>query len=89
MTTSRAVLPVAVAGTERLTSPLAYLRRPEVTIRIGEPFTLQRRGPGKMSLEEATAEMMRRVAEMLPEERHGHYAAAVREARATQSRSES
>jgi 1-acyl-sn-glycerol-3-phosphate acyltransferase len=84
MTTSRAVLPVALTGTEHLTSPLAYLRRPEIVIRIGKPFTLQRRGPGKMSLEEATEEMMRRVAEMLPAERRGHYAAAVRDALETQ-----
>ena len=85
VTTSRAVLPVAVIGTERITSPLAFLRRPEITIRIGESFTLERRGPGRMSLEAATDEMMRRVAELLPEERRGHYAAAVRDKRSVQS----
>jgi 1-acyl-sn-glycerol-3-phosphate acyltransferase len=78
MATSGTILPVAVTGTEQLTSPLFLLRRPRVNIRIGESFVIERNGPGKARLKEATEQMMGRVAELLPEGRRGYYAAAVR-----------
>jgi 1-acyl-sn-glycerol-3-phosphate acyltransferase len=67
------ILPVAISGTERIKSPLSLLSRPAVTLRVGEPFTLERNEGGRGNLEAMTAEMMRRIAELLPEERRGFY----------------
>jgi 1-acyl-sn-glycerol-3-phosphate acyltransferase len=72
---SAPVLPVAITGTELLRSPLSLLSRPEITLRVGKPFTLQRRQGEKTDLATLTDRMMARVAVMLPEERRGYYAA--------------
>jgi 1-acyl-sn-glycerol-3-phosphate acyltransferase len=72
------VLPVAIMGTWILRSPLSFLSRPEIVIRIGLPFVLRRDGDGqKTALSALTDKMMVRVAEMLPEEGRGYYASMV------------
>ena len=48
-----------------------------MTVRIGPPFGLEHRPGGKISrgeLQAGTDTVMRRVAELLPEERRGPYA---------------
>jgi hypothetical protein len=47
-----------------------------MTVRVGEPFilTMPRGGDHRESLRAATAELMRHVAELLPEEQRGVYA---------------
>lgn len=75
------IVPVAITGSEHL--PLNGAKtdrsgprqlRPRVQIAFGEPFTLPRRADGtRMSVEEATDEIMSRVASTLPEQYRGIY----------------
>ncbi len=71
------VLPVAIVGTDRLRSLVSLLRRPTITIRVGEPFLLERMRNGERDLEASTTRMMAGVAALLPEGRRGFYAKAV------------
>lgn len=73
------VLPVALTGTDRIKSPLSLLTRPTITLRVGEPFAIERGEGDKGDLDAMTSAMMARVATLLPEERRGHYASAVAE----------
>ncbi len=73
------ILPVAIIGTERLGSPFALLSRPTLTIRVGEPFLLERGEGERGDLEAMTTSMMGRVAALLPEEMRGFYADVARE----------
>ncbi len=70
------ILPVAVTGTESIRSPLSFLTRPTVVLRVGKPFTLQRGEAEKGDLDTMTAAMMGRIARLLPDERRGFYADA-------------
>lgn len=70
------IVPVAFTNTEHLAASLRRLRRPTITIRVGEPFRL---GPVDGShrgrrLREAADEMMCRVAALLPPRYRGVYA---------------
>ena len=68
------VLPVGIAGTERLKG-LWILRRPRIVVNIGKMFYLPSSG-GKLSkdkLAEHTELIMRRIAELLPPEYRGVY----------------
>jgi 1-acyl-sn-glycerol-3-phosphate acyltransferase len=69
------ILPVAIAGSERFVDELKRLRRPRMTVTFGEPFTLHyEEGQGRREqLREATDEVMRRIARMLPPEYRGEY----------------
>jgi hypothetical protein len=51
-----------------------------MTVRVGETFTLSmaKGGDRRESMRAATAEMMRHVAELLPEEQRGVYSGTVR-----------
>jgi len=69
------ILPVAVTGTEKMSASLKRLRRGQVKAVIGETFTLpvtERKARGKQ-LKEFTELIMRRLADMLPEEYRGVY----------------
>lgn len=73
------ILPVGIAGTEkvreRYENKARFLFRPEVVVNIGQPFKLPK-GDGSPSREElasGTEIIMRRVAELLPEEYRGEY----------------
>ena len=64
------ILPVGIAGTEKIRGVYeVVVERPRITVNIGEPFRLPREG----DLEELTDIIMRRIAELLPEEYRGVY----------------
>jgi 1-acyl-sn-glycerol-3-phosphate acyltransferase len=73
------ILPVGIAGTDRIKerkrSLSRLLRRPQVTVHIGQPFKLpQPDGPLKREHVEACADaLMYHVAALLPEEYRGVY----------------
>jgi 1-acyl-sn-glycerol-3-phosphate acyltransferase len=69
------VLPVGIAGTEKLKKSFWIFRRPRITVNIGPPFSLPSSG-GKLTkdeLAEHTELIMRRIAELLPPEYRGVY----------------
>lgn len=71
------LLPIAITGTETALSELRRLRRPTLTLTIGQPFALPRvelKGSHRRErLEAATETMMSRIAELLPQEYRGVY----------------
>lgn len=72
------ILPVALSGTPQLARPLALLRRPRVTVRIGESFTLPPECDGsRADAQAATDAIMRRLAALLPPDQRGVYRDAV------------
>lgn len=73
--TGAAVVPVAIAGTQRLSDWL-HLRRPVCRVVVGKPFHLdQPEGkPTADDLQEMADAIMVRIGEMLPEEYWGAYA---------------
>lgn len=79
--TGAAVVPAAITGTEVITLPGIFwrlLRRPRIRIVLGEPFHLE--SGGRLTAEQvqqATDEIMRRIAALLPEQYRGVYAEAV------------
>jgi 1-acyl-sn-glycerol-3-phosphate acyltransferase len=73
--TGATILPVAVAGTEKVIDTLKRLRRPRVQVVIGEPFKLPpaaraAKGP---QLATYTDLIMCRLAALLPESYRGYY----------------
>ncbi len=79
--TGAPIIPIAITGTEHLKWPLLFFRPfigPRVTITFGKPFY-----PPKVerittaAARTATDDIMRHVAELLPESYRGEYAAAV------------
>jgi 1-acyl-sn-glycerol-3-phosphate acyltransferase len=83
------ILPIAITGSQRFWPRGKFLPRPgrRMTVSVGEPFTLtMAKGADRHeSLRAATAEMMRHVAELLPDEQRGVYAGTVDRARADQA----
>ncbi|MEE9202178.1 MAG: lysophospholipid acyltransferase family protein [Dehalococcoidia bacterium] len=72
------LLPVGIQGSEALKGKGWLLRRPRITVTIGDPFTLPRppKADGKVSREEMeslTAFIMRRIAQILPAPYQGVY----------------
>ncbi len=69
------IVPVGIAGSEKIKQELPRLRRAHVRVVVGQPFQLPEtgrvRGP---KLDEYTDLIMRRIAELLPEEYRGVYA---------------
>lgn len=72
-----AILPVGIAGTDVIETPrdipLQLGRRPPFTVRIGQPFFLERR-PGRADLQTDVDGIMLRIAELLPERYRPAYA---------------
>ncbi len=66
------VVPVAIWGSEKILKEF----RPRVTIRYGEPVILKPKGMKitRQDIDEATDQVMQRIAEMLPPEYRGVYA---------------
>lgn len=64
------VLPVGIIGTERITDPGNLIHRPAVEVRFGEPFMV---GPEDRKPSAIVAEIMGRIAELLPPDRRGPY----------------
>lgn len=67
------ILPVGIAGTERVFRFPDILTRPRFQVNIGRVFTLSRERGDKERVSEALQDMMLRVAELLPAEYRGVY----------------
>lgn len=68
------IIPIAIVGTEH--GPKGSFSRKPVHLRIGPAYKVTPPADGKVTtefMEEQTHEMMRRIAELLPEERRGDY----------------
>jgi len=70
------VVPVAITGSENAFHDLVRLRRPEMTVRFGEPIVIPPVEPGKRSktLHKWTEILMDKIAELLPHSYRGIYA---------------
>jgi 1-acyl-sn-glycerol-3-phosphate acyltransferase len=69
------ILPVGITGTERIKGMAWILRRPRITVNIGQPFYLPPVSRlTKAELAEQTDFIMERIAELLPPEYQGNYA---------------
>jgi 1-acyl-sn-glycerol-3-phosphate acyltransferase len=70
------IVPIAVTGTWKAISQALLLRRPRVTVRFGEPFTLPpiERAGRDAGLQRNTDEIMAHIAALLPAEYRGVYA---------------
>jgi 1-acyl-sn-glycerol-3-phosphate acyltransferase len=69
------ILPVGIAGTERLKDNMLRLRRTDLRIAVGEPIRLPKAGrAGGEELRVYTDLVMARIAGLLPEEYRGVYA---------------
>lgn len=69
------ILPVGITGTEKLRGVAWLLHRPQITVNIGQPFSLPPVN-GKLTKEELarlTNYTMERIAELLPQEYRGNY----------------
>jgi len=78
--TGAPVLPIGCAGTHRFWPRGRLLWRigGQVTLRVGEPFAVERRvlpDGRKETLEEVTDRLMRRIAALVPEDQRGVYGA--------------
>lgn len=75
--TGAPLLPVGVIGVEKVLGELRRLRRPQVKVVIGPPFTLpslpSKAGGRSQRLRGYTTQIMHRIAELLPEEYRGVY----------------
>jgi 1-acyl-sn-glycerol-3-phosphate acyltransferase len=75
--TGVSLVPVGIIGIEKALRELRHLRRPQVKVIIGQPFTLPplpRKDGGKSErLKEYTTQIMLRIAELLPKEYRGVY----------------
>jgi len=69
------ILPVAVWGVENFWKCFPRLRRTEVTVRVGEPFTFKTSESRlrRNELTQMTEEAMFRLADLLPPEYRGYY----------------
>ena len=69
------IVPLGITGTEKIKHNLPRLRRTRVRVVVGEPFRLPNSGRVRSrELREYTDIIMRRIAELLPEEYRGVYA---------------
>jgi 1-acyl-sn-glycerol-3-phosphate acyltransferase len=70
------ILPVSIVGTEKLRESGWWLRRPRITINIGQPFYLPPADSKltRIELARLTDSIMEHIAELLPPEYRGVYA---------------
>lgn len=83
--TGASILPVGLIGLTDVFPALRQGRRAVVTVNIGKPFgpfQLDRKRDSRQQLDEMGHEIMRRIAELIPPEKRGHYSddPAIREA---------
>lgn len=73
--TGAPIVPVGIAGTEQSTGRILTLQRPQITARLGKPFTIPPldRDRREEQLKYWTDEVMLRIAALLPEKYHGFY----------------
>ena len=71
------ILPVGITGTEKIKGIAWILRHPQITVNIGRPFYLPPASSRltKVELTEVTNSIMQHIAELLPPEYQGSYAA--------------
>ena len=79
MTAGVPIVPAAITGTEQLAAALKRMKRVQLTMTFGSPFTIDAPPLGeqmnrKRLLEESTTEIMCRIAAMLPPPQRGVYA---------------
>lgn len=76
-----AILPVGIAGSEKIHGMGFLFTRPQITVTIGEPFTLPAmEGPvGRGQLSSVTELIMGRIAALVPDQYRGVYAMEKRE----------
>ena len=70
------IVPVGISGTRQLVGKKWFLKRPKITLNIGQPFTLSA-SHDKLSKEETahlTHEVMMHIAALLPPDYRGRYA---------------
>lgn len=68
------VLPVAITGTEQIHSLGILLKRPRITVTIGEPISLDAGGRiNRAAVEHGTEQIMRAIAALLPPEYRGQW----------------
>ncbi len=68
------IVPVGIAGSEKIRRSLLRLHRPKVRVAIGEPFRLPESGHIRSEkLHQYTDIIMHRIAELLPEKYRGIY----------------
>jgi 1-acyl-sn-glycerol-3-phosphate acyltransferase len=68
------ILPVGITGTEVIKGAAWWLRRPRLTINIGQAFTPSvTLKPGKDAMRELSREIMERIAALLPPPYRGDY----------------
>jgi len=74
--TSVPIVPVGIIGSEKINQHFLRLRRPPVTIRVGEPYSLPEMDQDDRQdwLSRNTDEIMCRIAALLPSEYRGFYA---------------
>ena len=65
----------SITGSENATHELKHFRRPELSMRFGPPYMMNKIDPERRdeSLQEETDELMCRIAAMLPEKYRGYY----------------
>lgn len=70
------IIPVGITGAEKVKGVAWLWRRPEITVNIGQPFSLPSVNGKltKVELSKLTDVIMGRIAELLPPEYRGHYA---------------
>lgn len=89
--TNASILPIGVDGLIDLFPAIRAGRRPKITFSIGKPFgpffVSDRGEMDRQRLDDLGHEFMRRIAELIPDERRGHFSdsAAIREAAAAVS----
>jgi 1-acyl-sn-glycerol-3-phosphate acyltransferase len=73
--TSAPIVPVGIIGSDKINQHFLRLRRPPVTVRVGEPYTLPEmdRDDRQGWLSRSTEEIMCRIAALLPPEYRGFY----------------
>ncbi len=76
--TSTPVIPLAFEGLEDFGPSIRRLRRTRATLHVGEAFDVlpQTEGAGRAARDEAVAEIMRRIAALLPADKRGPWAEA-------------
>jgi 1-acyl-sn-glycerol-3-phosphate acyltransferase len=68
------VLPCAMTGTERLRNPLVVLRKPRITIAIGEPILVEKvKRPTEEQVSDLTNQIYEAINALLPPEYRGSY----------------
>ena len=73
------VIPVGITGTQRVHSPLDVLKRPEIVVNVGEPFSIKKESGASMgeALQSDTERIMVAIARLLPRELRGAYESTV------------